>query len=118
MTTVCCVKVKFLRPEYQNLKQWCEDPANVYIGRKGIVFIDGERYPKKDSPWANPYKIQGDQTREVVIEQYRLYMVGRLLLEPELRGKLALLRGKKLGCWCSESDACHGDVLITLIENQ
>lgn len=118
MTTVCCVKVKCIRPEYQNLEQWCKDPANVYIGRKAIVFINGERYPKKDSLWANPYKIHGGQSREEAIEQYRLYMVGRLLLEPELREKLVLLRGKRLGCWCDKEVACHGDVLITLIENQ
>lgn len=31
---------------YQDLKAWMNDPNNVYIGRKGIVFIDGERFPK------------------------------------------------------------------------
>jgi hypothetical protein len=49
--------VSNIRPNYKNLEEWCNDPNNVYIGRKGIVFIDSERYPKYDSIWSNPYKI-------------------------------------------------------------
>lgn len=119
-TTVCNVMVKYIRPEYQNLKEWCEDPRNVYIGRKGVVFVDGERYPKKDSGWANPYKMDASKgvTREEVIEKYRLYITKRILLEPELEEQLSQLKGKRLGCWCKENAcevACHGDVLLSLI---
>lgn len=46
------VKVAYLRPKYQNLKEFCEGDDNVYVGRKGIVFINKERYTKKDSIWA------------------------------------------------------------------
>ena len=33
-------KVKFIRPQYKNLKEWVENENNVYIGRAGVVFID------------------------------------------------------------------------------
>lgn len=56
-TKVVNVKVKYIRPDYDNLKQWCEDDNNVYIGRRGIVFIEGERYPRTASPFANPFKV-------------------------------------------------------------
>lgn len=107
------VKVKYIRPKYRNLKEWCEDPQNVYIGRKGVVFIDGERYPKKDSVWANPYKVSDTTSRDEAIEMYRLYIMTRLTLEPLLKEELALLKGKTLGCWCSK-EPCHGDVLVEL----
>jgi hypothetical protein len=51
------VKVKYIRPKYNNLSEWMKEPNNIYIGRKGIVFIDGIRFPKQDSTWCNPYKI-------------------------------------------------------------
>lgn len=47
MTTVSNVKMQFIKQKnYNNLKEWCEDPNNIYIGRKGIVFINKERYQK------------------------------------------------------------------------
>lgn len=29
-------KVQFIRPQYQNLKEWMDDPTHVYIGRAGV----------------------------------------------------------------------------------
>lgn len=68
-TTVCCVKVKNIRPKYANLKEWMADPNNAYIGRAGIVFIDGVRFPKRDSVWANPFKITNECDRGSVIQK-------------------------------------------------
>lgn len=47
-TIVVNVKVKYIRPKYHNLKMWMDDD-NVYIGRKGVVFVDGQRFPKDSS---------------------------------------------------------------------
>ena len=34
------MKVVFVRPlGFDNLKEWCESEENVYLGRKGVVFI-------------------------------------------------------------------------------
>ena len=42
--SVVNVKVNCIRPKYNNLEEWMTDPNNVYIGRKGIVFINSERF--------------------------------------------------------------------------
>ena len=41
--SVCNVKVNNIRPKYNNLKEWMDDPNNIYIGRGKIVFINNER---------------------------------------------------------------------------
>ena len=94
-TTVVNVKVEFIRPKYKTLKDWCDDPQNVYIGRAGIVFVNGKRYPDVSSPWANPFK---DGSREENIENYKSYIQKRFNLRFE--EELEKLRGKTLGCWC------------------
>jgi len=111
MSRVICVKVKNIRPKYKDLKEWCDDPNNLYIGRRGIVFIDGERYPKIDSPWANPYKIDKDNNREDVLKEYEEYIKNKINLTDL---NLNDLKGKVLGCWC-HPEKCHGDILIKLL---
>ena len=71
---------------------------DVYIGRP--------------SKWGNPFKIGDGWTREDVIWAYRRW----ILNQPTLLAELPELAGKRLGCWCSPL-ACHGDVLVELIEN-
>lgn len=115
-TKVVCVKVKNIRPKYDNLKEWMRDKNNVYIGRRGIVFVDGERFPKKDSIWANPYKIGKDGTREEVIKKYKKYIKKKLESDSELLARLSKLKGKTLGCWC-KPEKCHGDVLVEIIQS-
>ncbi len=114
MSVVNC-KVAFIRPKYQNLKEWVEDERNAYIGRAGVVFVNGERFPKKASVFCNPFKISKTESREQVIERYRKYIMARLEKEHELRNQLQQLKGKRLGCWC-HPEPCHGDVLLSLIE--
>lgn len=41
------VKVAHIRPKYNNLKEWMEDENNEYVGRGGVVFVNGERFPKE-----------------------------------------------------------------------
>ncbi len=76
---------------------------NVYIGRP--------------SKWGNPFSHQPDTlarfkvaTREEAIERYREW----ILTQSELIAALPELQNKVLGCWCSPQ-ACHGDVLIELL---
>eukprot|EP01080_Neovahlkampfia_damariscottae_P011258 gene11258-4077_t len=111
-TKVVNVKVSYLRPKYQNLKEFCEDKNNLYIGREGIVFIEKERYPKKRSPWANPFKVDKKMTREKSIDQYETYIRKKIK-----NGELDLkeLEGKTLGCWC-KPQSCHGDTLLKLLK--
>lgn len=113
-TKIINCKVAYLRPAYQNLKEWMETSGNVYIGRRGVLILDGRRFPEKDSIFANPFKIDAIHDRTAVIEQYRSYIIDRLQKEPDLVEELRKLKGKTLGCWC-HPERCHGDVLIDLI---
>lgn len=61
--------------------------------------------------WGNPFVIGKDGTREQVIAKYEEWIQTR----PDLLADLPLLKGKRLGCWC-KPEACHGDVLVKLIE--
>lgn len=86
------------------------EQCDVYIGR-------GK--PKNDNPLSvlgillsNPYRIGRDGTREEVIAKYKK----RLLCRPDLLCLLPCIKGKRLGCWCKPK-ACHGDVLVELLEN-
>ncbi len=118
-TRIANVKVACIRPQYQNLKEWMADPNNVYIGRRGIVFIDGVRFPPQDSIFANPFKVGRDGTRQEVIDKYRDYIVAKIEngeIPPE---EIENLRGKTLGCWCyttGEEGECHGDVLAEILD--
>jgi len=113
-TYVVNVKVSHIRPKYANLQEWCKDINNIYIGRKGIVFINGTRYPNKDSIWANPYKINKESNRNYVLEKYENYITEKLK-NPEMVKELMKLKGKNLGCWCNPEN-CHGDILVKLIK--
>lgn len=119
--SVVNVKVKYIRPKYNNLKEWMDDSNNVYIGRKGIVFINGERYPKKDSIWANPFRIDKINTREDVIYQYENYLKDKIDKNIITTEMIKNLKGKNLGCWCVEDNICyprcHGDIIIDMIKN-
>ena len=108
--SVVNVKVKYLRPKYNNLKEWMEDSNNVYIGRAGIVFVENERFPKTASKFCNPFKIGKDGTREEVVEKYEEHI--RKIATKE---EILELKNKNLGCWC-KPESCHGDILLKLIE--
>lgn len=141
-TKVVDVHVGCIRPTYSNLKEWIEDKNNVYIGRSGIVFVETEtgkeRYPKKNSIWANPFKSElskkkGDPKpteKEIrkehrrIVKKYEKYIRERLEDEDDkviTIKALSKLKGKQLGCWCVGDDnnkkkkACHGDVLLKLV---
>ena len=115
-TQVINVGISNIRPEYNNLYEWMKNKdEHVYIGRKGVVFINGVKFPLNDSIWANPYKINEKQSREKVIQLYSEYIQEKLESDNNLVNELLKLKGKKLGCWC-KPECCHGDILVELIK--
>jgi hypothetical protein len=88
-----------------------------------IVHCKREKYDVyigRPSKWGNPYSHKPEsiasilvESREEAIELYREWITKgegqNLLLQ------LNELKGKTLGCWC-KPHACHGDVLVELIE--
>lgn len=84
-------------------------PYDIYIGRS--------RKGEPKNKFANPYPINEaiGQTREVVIERFRIYLwkqikEGKITLE-----ELVEMDGKVLGCFCSPKP-CHGEIIIKAIE--
>lgn len=75
-----------------------QENYDVYIGRPSM--------------WGNPFIIGKDGTREEVVEKYRAWVVQ----QDYLMERLHTLKGKRLGCYCKPL-ACHGDVLVELVEN-
>ncbi len=73
-------------------------PGAVYIGR--------------GSKWGNPFVIGKDGTRDEVIAKYNNYLKDNKYL----LGCLSELKDKDLVCFCSPC-ACHGDILISLANN-
>jgi hypothetical protein len=110
--TVVNCKVSYIRPKYDNLEEWMKDSDNVYIGRGGVVFINGKRFPNKSSEFCNPFK---EGTLEERLSKYREYITEKLDKDQMLVRKLMWLKGKNLGCWC-KPNACHGDILLELIQ--
>jgi hypothetical protein len=74
----------------------------------------------RPSRWGNPYRIgqpwsdliADRMTRADVIQRYRGWLQGQLIIDPAF---LEPLRGKVLGCWCKPLP-CHGDVIVELLE--
>ena len=111
MTTIINVKVKNIRPTYHTLSDWMKNPANEYIGRCGVVFINDERFPKNNSPWANPYTVK-QYGRDKCLELYETWV--RDKIKNQGTEELKKLKNKVLGCWC-KPEKCHGDILIKIL---
>lgn len=138
-TRVVNVKVAYIRPAYSDLRAWCADPNNVYIGRGGVVFVSTSeggkvRYPPTPSKWHNPFKVK-DHGLEKCPALYENYIRQVPFLE-----EIEELKGKTLGCWCvvpisgtkqsegcvvpgtgtkqSESPVCHGQILVKILQER
>ena len=84
-------------------------PYDVYIGR-GLC-----PHTKNRSVWANPFTLAALHTtadREDVVRRYEQFV----RTNPRLLARLHELEDKVLGCWCEPGQACHGQVLIRLVE--
>jgi len=84
MSVINC-KCCYIRPKYNNLEEWCKDPNNIYIWRKGIGFINKIRYPTSSSIFSNPFKITKYTTRENVLDKYKVYIIDRLKNDENLK---------------------------------
>jgi hypothetical protein len=68
----------------------------------------------RPSKWGNPFKIEGEATRERSVELFDNYLKG--MPSQKREELLAPLRGKDLGCWCSLDVPCHADILLKWVE--
>ena len=86
------------------MPKWGQAKDEIYIGRA--------TRQRKGSKWANHFPVE-KYGREESIRMYREW----IQTQPELMNSLHELKGKTLGCWCKPL-ACHGDVLVELVERE
>lgn len=85
----------------------------VYVGR------DVARVGLARSPYANPYRVRGDDGRELALTLFRQHLRECPALCAQIRRELA---GKVLVCWCYEGnpapgvDVCHADVVARVAD--
>jgi hypothetical protein len=69
------------------------------------------------SKWHNPFKLKDyNNDFDKVLELYEHYIRNN----KSLMNDLEELRSKTLGCWCKnkQSDKCHGDILLKLLDEK
>lgn len=110
MTTV--VNFNDVREHYDSRRHRWDGEQFIYIGRANT------KLGLEQSPWANPIRLHEDtpEAREAAIDQYRKWLVESTTGKNMLH-YLPILQGKTLVCHCKPK-ACHGDVLIELLEGK
>jgi len=113
MSTIC-IKVKNLREHgYSDLREWMDDEDNVYVGRRGRIFIhtNGKKeiFHYKGSKWQNPFKLK-DYSLEESLEKFEEYIRNSDIIDD-----ISELEGKTLGCFCDQSKGCHAKILVKLL---
>ncbi len=82
--------------------------GGVYIGRSmPHLGLSGSKF-------ANPFRVQGEDTREVVLEKYRVWLWEQIQTGKITKKDLLALESKDLVCFCSPQK-CHGDILINAV---
>lgn len=122
-----CVKVSELRKiGYVSLEDWMNDDNNVYVGRKGRIFIteeivDDETNEKKKerryfgyegSVYQNPFNLKKYSLRRS-LRKYRRHLI-RKIRSKEI--SISELQGKTIGCFCkmshnSDELDCHTKII-------
>jgi hypothetical protein len=92
---------------YNDLEDWLKNPDHVYIGRNMVFYVPGA----KASKWANPFNVK-KYGRDECLKLYKKHIMENPKLMKRIRKEL---QGKVLGCWC-KPEACHGDVLLKILE--
>lgn len=87
-------------------KWWHLYEDYVYIGR------EGKGLP---GPFGNPFLLEREADREKVLEQYRVYLEGRIQEDAGFCESVKALCGKTLVCFCHPKK-CHGDILAEMAE--
>lgn len=87
------------------------DDFDVYGGRQVTIRRPAGSIVLRRSPWANPFRLGVDGSREQVIAMFRAHFLTRTDLMRRARAELA---GKRIACWCAP-DPCHLDVVAAVV---
>ena len=115
ITSAICIKVSNLRKEgYENFREWLKEVNNVYVGRRGRIFINKEIFHFSGSKWSNPYKVsENHYSLDESISLYKQHLITSGLID-----NVEELRGKNLGCFCDQKQICHAQVLVDILEKE
>lgn len=83
--------------------------CDIYIGRKCTM----GGWNLSQSKWSNPFSVTSCGSSENAVKKYREFLLGNQVLLSQIQE----LKGKILGCWC-KPHACHGDVLLELLNKK
>ena len=99
---------------YKSFNSWFDDEKNVYIARNTAKYT--RRYDLKDSKWVNPFLCTDWNVakEEWVVETLKNCYEDYIRKNPTLMEALSELNSKNLGCWCTKTELCHGEVLVKL----
>lgn len=97
------------------------EPHDVYIGRGRGGDGHLQNTEIGETGWlGNPYKLDNGYSRKQSLALYWADLSYRIDHDPEFPRALARLKGQRLACYCRNSHedepACHGDVLVQVIE--
>ena len=94
---------------------------------EGAIYI-GRAMPRrglKASPLANPHKIGVDGDRRTVIAHFEVSLMRELRAHDPavVEALIAVRQAPAISCWCrrlgepwTEANACHGEVIVGLLE--
>lgn len=88
-----------------------KEPYDVYIGRAGR----GE-----SGYFGNPFPLKAGEDRGATKEKFVKYFYERIEKDAEFKEKVLSLQGKRIGCFCKQSNKevwCHGDVYVEYLNN-
>jgi len=114
------------RIQRRRTKGWRMPPNTVSVtrpGRWGNPYRMGPQYLLEAGLDLRKANVGEDQETEdwlpyaytLLLHDFRKYALNRLKAEPDW---LEPLRGKNLACYCRDSDPCHADVLLEIMEEQ
>jgi hypothetical protein len=92
-----------------------EPHMTTVVNKRNHTPTDNDVYIGRGSNWGNPFIIGKHGNRADVILAYEDKLRKLLREEPGRKAALLELKGRTLICYC-KPQACHGDILIELIE--
>ena len=119
LPTGVCVKVKHLRPRYDNLEEWLTCDTHCLVTRRGRVFIgsgDSRRvFHYSASEWANPFPVK-QHGLEASLELYEEHLEKLLKEEERMERFRKLTEMTEIGCFCDPEALCHRDIILAKLK--
>ena len=74
------------------------------LNKRTDIIPEDAVYVGRPTKWGNPFQMSGEEDRDLVCDQYDMYLEMNHIDCSELKGK-------DLVCWCAPL-RCHADILL------